>query len=96
MVAVLQVAWGHVPAIDGTFAMSASYDWLGIAENDKSFYSAYNARLLRSRCRQADLGSDPQKTGSRRMYKGCMGLEPVRVMNQFRIYNWLRDQGFEP
>jgi len=26
--------------------MSASYDWLGIAENDKSFYANYNGLLL--------------------------------------------------
>ena len=35
-----------VLTIHGTFAMSAAYDWLGNAETDKSFYSAYNGLLL--------------------------------------------------
>ena len=32
--------------VHGSFVMSASYDWLGIAENDKSFYPNYNGLLL--------------------------------------------------
>ncbi len=32
--------------VHGSLAMSASYDWLGIAENDKSFYANYNGKLL--------------------------------------------------
>ena len=35
-----------VLTVHGTFAMSAAYDWLGNAETDRSFYSAYNALLL--------------------------------------------------
>ncbi len=32
--------------VHGTFAMAASYDWLGIAETGSSFYPAYNALLF--------------------------------------------------